>query len=65
MKMEKVCLPLDEIMGQLSEAMFNLKEEYPYKEEAQRAYGKLMGHLNYRPLNAVLHLEDGYVEKVF
>ena len=51
-------MKLDEIMFNLSEALLNLKDNYPNRGEANRSYGALMSYLNYKPQKMVIVINE-------
>jgi len=51
-----------QMMYYLEEAMFNLKESYPHKEQAQRAFGCLMGILNHKPQRIITIIHEEWTE---
>lgn len=46
-----------EAARQLDQALFNLREDYPYKEQAQRAFGRLiLGKLGIRENKMIIQI---------
>lgn len=44
----------------IDQALFNLQEDYPFKAEAHRAFGRLiLGRLRLKPKRGVIHIESG------
>jgi len=53
---------LEKIMLNLSEALLNLKDDYPNRDKAQRAFGALMNHTGYTPHKTIIVLH-GFLEQ--
>jgi len=51
-------MKLDEIMFNLSEALLNLKDNYPNRDKAHYSYGALMSYLNYKSPKVIMVLSD-------
>ncbi len=49
---------LEEIMICLSEALLNLREDYPGREKANRSLGSLMSYLSYTSPKVTLVLDE-------
>lgn len=47
-----------EIMLNLSEALLNLKEDYPGRNKANRSFGRLMSYLNFTPPKYIIVLDE-------
>jgi len=52
---------LDEIMRLIEQALFNIPEDAPEREETMRAWGALHSHLGYKaPAKIIVIKPDGY-----
>lgn len=54
---------LNKILTPIDEALSNLKDNYPNKDKVHRAFGQLMGYLNYTPpkMTTVLDSNTGII----